>query len=191
MAQPEKVTSFAAYVKKDPTIEQLMQLALAGDNQAYAAALTEITGILRPYLFNRLKEKPNVDDVLQEILVSVHKARHTYDGKRPFLPWLFAIANFRLKDHLRKYYADKLQFTDDLNEMDKKSPDHVTESPLTYECIDSEIKQLAGKQPQILTLLHRDGYTAKEVASSLGMKENAVKVAAHRAYKILRKKLAS
>ena len=36
-------------------------------------------------------------------------------------------------------------------------------------------------------MMHRDGYTAKEVAERIGMKESAVKVAAHRAYKILRK----
>ena len=34
-----------------------------------------------------------------------------------------------------------------------------------------------------------EGYTAKEVGAKLGMKESAVKVAAHRAYKKLRERL--
>jgi RNA polymerase sigma-70 factor (ECF subfamily) len=36
-------------------------------------------------------------------------------------------------------------------------------------------------------MMHQEGYTAKEVAEKIGMKESAVKVAAHRAYRILRK----
>jgi RNA polymerase sigma-70 factor (ECF subfamily) len=49
---------------------------------------------------------------------------------------------------------------------------------------------LPGKQPVILHLIHAEGYTAKEVAAKIGMKESAVKVAAHRAYKVLKKRLA-
>ena len=41
----------------------------------------------------------------------------------------------------------------------------------------------------ILRLMHQEGYTAKEVAEKIGMNESAVKVAAHRAYKVLRQKL--
>ena len=37
--------------------------------------------------------------------------------------------------------------------------------------------------------MHQEGYTAKEVAEKIGMNESAVKVAAHRAYKVLRKRL--
>jgi RNA polymerase sigma-70 factor (ECF subfamily) len=51
------------------------------------------------------------------------------------------------------------------------------------------VEQLPEKQATILRLLHRDGFTAKEVAEKIGMNESAVKVAAHRAYKVLRKKL--
>jgi RNA polymerase sigma-70 factor (ECF subfamily) len=38
-------------------------------------------------------------------------------------------------------------------------------------------------------MMHAQGHTAKEVAAKLDMTESAVKVAAHRAYKTLRKKL--
>jgi RNA polymerase sigma-70 factor (ECF subfamily) len=37
--------------------------------------------------------------------------------------------------------------------------------------------------------MHQEGYTSKEVAEKMGMTESAVKVSAHRAYKVLRKKL--
>jgi RNA polymerase sigma-70 factor (ECF subfamily) len=51
------------------------------------------------------------------------------------------------------------------------------------------VQRLPEKQALILQLMHQEGYTAKEVAEKIGMTESAVKVAAHRAYKILRERL--
>ena len=170
--------------------EELMRQALAGNAHAYNALLLETVRLLRPYLSNRLKAKAEIDDVLQEILISVHKARHTYDGARTFSPWVFAIARYRLKDYLRKHYADFLKGADNLEAADNILAFPVIEPGLTYESIAGEINRLPGKQPSILKLLHSDGCTAKECATRLGMSESAVKTAAHRAYKTLKKKLA-
>lgn len=168
--------------------EALMRSSLNGDGRAYAALLQQVSTMLRPYLAKRL-QKADVEDVLQEILISIHKARHTYDGQRPFKPWAFAIARFRLNDHWRAHYGDELAGAAELEAAEYVAAQDVTESPLTYEDIKGEIARLPGKQAQILTLLHRDGYTSKEVAARMNMTETAVKVAAHRAYKILRQRL--
>jgi len=168
-------------------LEALMGQALAGDKHAYADLLRETSRFLRPFLTKHLSAGSEVDDLLQEILISIHKARHTYDGKRPYKPWAYAIAKFRLQDHLRTHYADPLRQTVELSEVENNLPEAVTESDLTYESISGEIEKLPPKQAAILRMLHQEGYTAKEAAERLGMKESAVKVAAHRAYKILRK----
>lgn len=169
-------------------IEALIRQALAGDKRAYAQALEQTARMLRPYLSRRLSNRSEVEDVLQEILISVHKARHTYDGMRPYAPWAFAIARYRLTDHLRAHYADRLRHAGELSEAENISARDVTDPAFTYESIKEEIYQLPGKQPMILHLIHGEGYTAKEVAERIGMKESAVKVAAHRAYKTLRKR---
>ncbi len=166
-----------------------MQKALAGDRAAYAEALRLTAQLLRPYLSKRLNSAAEVDDLLQEILISVHKARHTYDGERPFKPWVFAIARFRLQDHLRAHYADPLRHAVDWDEIEESVAADVTESAISYESITAQIGQLPEKQATILQMMHQEGYTAREVGDRLGMKESAVKVAAHRAYKVLRKLL--
>jgi len=173
-----------------PTLEALMQSAIAGDKVAYANALRQSAILLRKYLARKLSDQNDLEDLVQEILISVHKARHTYDGMRPYKPWLFAIASFRFKDYLRKFYADRLRDADCLDDVNNFTYD-VTESELTYESIKGEIDNLSGKQPQILHLIHSEGHTAKEVAVKMNMSESAVKVAAHRAYKILKEKLVS
>ncbi|HQT25739.1 MAG TPA: sigma-70 family RNA polymerase sigma factor [Burkholderiales bacterium] len=174
---------------KEAELETLMKEALAGDRQSYADLLRETSRFLKPYLSLRLKEEHEVDDVLQEILISIHKARHTYDGNRPYKPWAYAIAKFRLQDHFRARYGDHLHQAVELSEIEESLADPVTENAFTYESIRGEIEKLPEKQAAILTLMHREGYTSKEVAERMGMNESAVKVAAHRAYKLLRKKL--
>ena len=167
----------------------LMRAANAGDRASYAQLLQHTSRLLRPFLAKRLSQKSEVEDVLQEILLSIHKARHTYDGTRPYKPWAYAIAKFRLNDFLRNAYTDQLRHAGEISEAENISANDVTETPFTYESIKEEVNRLPGKQPKILYLLHHEGHTAKEVASKMNMSETAVKVAAHRAYKVLREKL--
>ncbi len=168
---------------------ELMRLSLAGDRQAYSSLLAESARLLRPYLAKRVKNFHDVEDILQEILISLHKARHTYDGNRSYAPWLYAIAHYRLQDYLRKYYVNPLRGASEIAEAENIPAGDVTETGFSYESISSEIENLSGKQPNILRMIHNEGYTAKEVAQKMGMSESAVKVSAHRAYKILREKL--
>ena len=167
----------------------LMREALAGDQHAYADLLQETARLLRPYLTKRLINTGETDDLLQEILISIHKARHTYDGNRPYKPWVYAIARFRLQDHLRAHYADQLRHAADLGEMEDFLHEDVTETGFSYESISKEVEKLPEKQAAILRLMHQEGFTAREIAEKIGMSESAVKVAAHRAYKILKAKL--
>ena len=174
---------------QNDNLEALMKQSLAGDQRAYAALLQATSRLLRPFLAKRLLFANEVDDLMQEILISIHKARHTYDGNRPYKPWAYAIAKFRLQDYFRVHYADQLRHAVDFDDLEKSLHEPVTESGLSYESISGEIQKLPEKQATILQLMHQEGYTAREVAEKIGMTESAVKVAAHRAYKVLRKNL--
>jgi RNA polymerase sigma-70 factor (ECF subfamily) len=169
--------------------EALMRQSLAGDAPAYAELLRESARMLRPFLSNRIASESEVDDLLQEVLISIHKARHTYDGNRPYKPWVFAIAKFRLRDHLRMHYSDKLRHAEDIAGMENILREDVTEAAVDYETISGELRHLSETQATILRLMHHDGYTAREVAEKLNMTLSAVKVAAHRAYKVLKQRL--
>lgn len=168
---------------------ELMQKTLQGNKAAYSALLNETRRILRPYIAKRIFQAQDAEDVMQEILIAIHKVKHTYDGNRPYLPWAYAIANYKIQDRLRKLYSDPLKNSADLIVAENNPEENVTESGLAYEDIAKEVEKLPQKQAKILSLMHKDGYTAKEVAAKIGMTESAVKVAAHRAYKVLRKRL--
>lgn len=173
-------------MEKSLPLETLMELAQAGDNNAYRHLLIHITKILRNFLNKRLFYKEIIEDVLQEILISIHKARHTYDSSRPFVPWVIAIAKFRLTDHLRKSYraADNQMFY--IEEISHEMENNVTNEDGEYEYLYKAIEELPQKQKNVVTLMKIEGLSVKEVAKECNMSESAVKTTAHRAYKMLK-----
>jgi RNA polymerase sigma-70 factor (ECF subfamily) len=173
--------------QKPLPLDTLMELAQAGDKTAYHELLSRCSTILRGFIAKRISDYSAAEDIVQEVLISIHKAQHTYDPTRPFMPWMFAIANFRLADYLRKFYKNEeisLEFTDDFSEGD---PENVTFTYHKYEYLYKAIEQLSDRQRNIVLLLKIEGLTIKEVSKACSLSESAVKVTAHRAYKTLRR----
>jgi RNA polymerase sigma-70 factor (ECF subfamily) len=170
-------------------LETLFRAGLAQDQRAYARFLHRITPILRRMAAPKCAAC-DVDDVVQEILISIHKVRHTYDGQRPVMPWLTSIAKFRIADHLRKHYTQRRDKTIDIQGLEEILPD-VTQSGADGESIDELLKDVPESQRRILTLMHVERFTAREVGVQMNMNESAVKVAAHRALKKIREKFSS
>src|SRR4030095_14433060 len=82
----------------DEHLSRLMARAQHGDSNAYVTLLRAITPRIRQLV--RAKRAflgdSVVEDVVQEVLLSVHTVRATYDPARPFMPWLSAIVRHRL-----------------------------------------------------------------------------------------------
>lgn len=165
-----------------------MRLAQQGDKMAYARLFQGITSILRAFVGKKLNSQEDAEDVVQEILISIHRASHTYDTDRPFKTWMFTIARYRLNDHLRAIYkrADHgsgVSYDD--TDFELSSSENVTETYASHEYLDKMLDSLPRKQRKIVTMMKVEGYTAKETAKAMKMTETAVKVSAHRAYKAL------
>src|SRR5436305_290366 len=91
-------------VLDDIHLAALMKQVQAGDADAYVALLNDLIPRLRGRVHGRraLLGPGETDDVVQDILLSMHAARATYDSQRPFWPWLLAIARHRLADAARR-----------------------------------------------------------------------------------------
>src|SRR6516165_12381243 len=83
----------------------LMKAAQAGDGRSYTRLLEEITPQLRRIVWSQRSflQKEDIEDLVQDILLSVHAVRATYDPERPFIPWLLAITRNRLADAGRRH----------------------------------------------------------------------------------------
>ena len=90
-------------IADDTSLTRLAGMAQRGDKAAYAALL----GAARHWLvrYYRRRVTPcQLDDLVQETLLSVHRKLASYEPSRPFAPWLAAIARYRFIDHLRQVY---------------------------------------------------------------------------------------
>lgn len=80
---------------------QLMRAAQDGDKAAYRHLLIELLPFLRGFVGRRWRSPQDVEDIVQEVLLSLHTVRHTFEPNRPFLPWLVTIASRRIADAAR------------------------------------------------------------------------------------------
>src|SRR5690348_4626287 len=68
----------------------LMADAQCGDGTAYAVLLRECVPLIRSVAARRVPSD-RIDDVVQDTLLTVHRARQTYDPARSFTAWLCTI----------------------------------------------------------------------------------------------------
>jgi len=72
-----------------------MAAAQTGDGVAYQALLRECIPIIKNVARRRGVSVDRIADVVQEVLLTVHCARQTYDPSRSFTVWLCVIADRR------------------------------------------------------------------------------------------------
>ncbi|MBL8587948.1 MAG: RNA polymerase sigma factor, partial [Methylobacteriaceae bacterium] len=83
-------------------LRHLMSDAQRGDKAAYAALLKDCPHIIRAVARRHGASVEMLDDVVQDVLLTIHRARHTYDPERPFLVWLSMITHRRVIDTVRR-----------------------------------------------------------------------------------------
>lgn len=161
-----------------------------GDEQAYRLLLSQAASALRGYFRKRLSATGDVEDIVQETLIGLHHSFHTYNTARPFGPWLFAIAGYKLKDHLRKQYRRTEMESGDIEQaMLTTAAADVTASREAHEYVRSGLEILPARQRHIIQRMKIEGYSAQEVAKEMEMSVSAVKVSAHRGLKEMKKYL--
>jgi len=168
---------------------ELAGKAQKGDATAYRLLLSDLIPVIRRSVIKSLPNPQNADDVVQEVLISVHKALHTYDRKRPFMPWVYSIINYRKTDYLRGYYAQHENVKLSLDDPD--TPDYLVISGHNGSTKDIEdaFNTLPDQQKKVVELMKIKGYSAEEVSKKTGMSISAVKVSAHRALQKIKERL--
>ncbi len=162
-----------------------MAEAQRGDANAYGALLDDIGPMLMNFLRRRVRNAEDAQDVYQEIFMALHRARHTYQPTRPLEPWLFAIARRVLTDHQRRRVKRHAYETlvDALPEVSVESDAHLKPQ------LEQAVRVLSPDQRRALELLRVEGLPIETAARRAGTSVGALKVRAHRAYKVLRQLL--
>jgi RNA polymerase sigma-70 factor (ECF subfamily) len=174
---------------------QLMVAAQGGDRLAYDRLLRETVPYIRTIAARYHRTPDRVDDVVQDVLLALHRVRHTYDPARPFHHWLGAIARCRAIDALRsRYRRAGFEMAEDAaglayeNYADPAA-NRFADAHANADHINKAITALPALQREAIELLKLRELSLAEASKLTGRSIAALKVNAHRALKSLQQQL--
>ena len=184
----ERKTPSQRYAEDERRWREWMSASQQGDREAYRKLLKDVSETIRAFLLSKLGDVPILDDCVQECLLGIHRARHTYDPGRAFRPWLFAIVRHKSVDALRRGSVRERHEVPVTPEMPEAS-----ESPAEQRdrALDAEraLSQLDATFREALVMTKFQGYSIDEAASRAGVSTTAMKTRVHRALRRVRKLL--
>ncbi len=160
-----------------------------GDAQSYARLLRLITPLLRAVGRRQGLQPAATDDLAQEVLLTLHRVRHTYDPARPFLPWLIAIAQRRAIDLLRKegrVRAREFSVPELLETFADEPANDAVDDEEQRVILHAAMATLPPRQREALDLVKMRELSVAEAAERSGQSPGSIKVNVHRAIKSLR-----
>jgi RNA polymerase sigma factor (sigma-70 family) len=175
----------ATLQEAESRLKALFLSGLGGDANAYRSFLQALTRHLRAFLRKRIAHHPDdVEDLVQEILLSVHNARHTYRPDEPLTAWLHAIARYKLMDFYRSR-ARRESLNDPLDDHAELLASTDDEPAQARHDIGKLLDNLPDKQRLPIVHMKLEGLSVTETARITGLSESAVKVGVHRGLKAL------
>lgn len=167
-------------IADEATLSRLARMSQQGDRQAYSAMLTACRSWLLRY-YRRKVPQEQIDDLVQDTLLSVHRKLASYDPARPLIPWLAAIARYRFVDHLRIAYRTAADTVDE----DAAVVEDQEQAVIARLSLDRLFDALPRAQCRAIELVKIEGLSISEASVSTGQSESLVKVNIHRGLKRL------
>jgi RNA polymerase sigma-70 factor, ECF subfamily len=169
--------------RSQPDLEELM----VRYQEADSVATTTLIELLSPQLYRffaaQMGSRPDADDMLQEVWLRIHKARHTYRAGEPLLAWVYAIARRVRVDNYRKRH--RLAMREVATDVLPDVPDQEQRQDQLLP-FDDLVASLPESQREVLIMLKVNGLSVEEIARATSSTVGAVKQKAHRAYEKLR-----
>jgi RNA polymerase sigma-70 factor, ECF subfamily len=157
-----------------------MVRSLEGDSRAYRQLLGELSRYLRGYFARRIGGS-EAEDLVQDTLLAVHLKRDTYDRGLPFTPWTYAVARYKLVDHLRRGRARYVPLEDAGELLALENAEEST--------VRSDVRRLLARLPRRQRMLIEDvklqGLPVEKAARKRGVTAASARVMLHRSLKRL------
>ncbi len=173
----------------------LMRAAQDGDAGSYQRLLRECVPLIAATARCTGLPADRLDDVVQETLITIHRARASYDPRRRFLPWLHAIAQRRAIDAMHRHGRGAGREVHDpaAYEAHPDGDPGALEAALRHERGDAlrdAVSRLPAGQLQAVERLALREQSLDEAAAETGRNKGALKVNLHRAIHALRARMA-
>ncbi|KUM25255.1 RNA polymerase subunit sigma [Mesorhizobium loti] len=163
--------------KDEAELSGLFRAAIAGNERAYADFLHRIAALVRGFVRRKIVQGGvDPEDVVQETLLAIHVKRHTWREDAPVLPWVYAIARFKLIDAFRRR-GRRIEV--EIDEIAETFAEPEAET-VSERDINRALDGLPPTQRSVVSSISVDGHSIGETAAKLGVSETAVRVSLHR-----------
>jgi RNA polymerase sigma-70 factor (ECF subfamily) len=166
-----------------------MAAAQAGDRAAYEALLGDCVPLNRAVAQRRGMAADCVEDVVQDVLLTIHRARQTYDPNRSFTAWLRTIADRRAVDLLRRIgrqHAREVHAPLDFESFADERAGPADAGPSAGGRVGEAVASLPERQREAARLLVLEEQSLSEAAIATRRSKGSLKVNLYRALKALR-----
>ena len=163
--------------KDEAELSRLLRAAIAGDERAYADFLHRTAALVRGFARRKIVQGGvDPEDVVQETLLAIHVKRHTWREDAPVLPWVYAIARFKLIDAFRRR-GRRVEV--DIDEIAETFAEPEAET-VSERDINRVLDSLSPAQRSVVSAVSVEGRSIGETAAKFGISETAVRVSLHR-----------
>ena len=184
-------------MEKEVIIE-LVQRSKDGETAATEELLRTAHTFVSYQCRKLLKNPQDVEDVTQEVLLTMYTKLNTLQEPAAFWGWLSRITANRCMNALSRTHVD-LQILededghsmlDDIENMDQQLvPDAALDNAETARMIDEIVEGLPEAQRMCTLLFYFDEMSVKEIASVMGTSENTVKSRLNYARKAIKERV--
>jgi RNA polymerase sigma-70 factor (ECF subfamily) len=168
----------------DERLRALMREYQRGRFEACDDLYTALAPMLRRYLTAHARDGHTADDLVQEVFLQLHRARHTYDPAYPVTPWVMAIArHVWLMD--RRTRSRRPWTPEDVDEMEVPVRGEAAAYGIKAD-VRRALGQLGASRRSAVIQHHVWGRSFKEIAEKDGIAETAAKLRSSRGMAQLR-----
>lgn len=149
----------------------------AQDPSRFIAALTRHQPALEAFCHAQLARRQDAQEALQATCVKLWEKSGDWDPETEFLPWAFAVARFTILSQVRDKMRDRLVFDEDVVlAMAAETETAAAQFEDRREALGNCLQKLKPDQRDLLQGHYLAGHTVRELSSSTGRSESAMKM---------------
>ncbi|MGM8216119.1 sigma-70 family RNA polymerase sigma factor [Bacillaceae bacterium W0354] len=145
---------------------------------------------LKRYIYTYVKNHATTDDLFQDVMITIYKKLHTFQGKSSLKTWVYSITANKCKDYLRSPANRLILWKDQLlNHADHRTPE--SRALLDEEKVEliNSILKLPIKDREVLILYYYREFSVEEISELLGVNQSTIRSRMMRARNKLKQEL--
>lgn len=165
----------------------LIKRFIEGDESTFKTLVHRHKEKVRNIIYLTVSRTESVDDIAQEVFITVYKNLKHFRFESQFTTWLYRITVNKCKDHLRKMKIRGIFVP--VKENEEPGYNHINDNIDVSEIVRKSINKLPEKLRTPLLLKDIEGFSYQEIADTVQCEVGTVKSRIFRARESLRNML--